>query len=66
MLVTNPRIQEEIGLSDREKAAVKDVFRATGEAELRAMRESYEKLLALLTPEQREKLRQELDQQVCR
>ncbi len=60
----SPVVEEKIGLSDQQKAAVKDAVHAKKEATDRVTREMYEKLLALLTPKQRATLRQELDRRV--
>ena len=54
-------VQEKIGLSRRQQAAVKDVFRAAAERTALAEREACEKVLAILTPQQQQKLRKEVD-----
>jgi tetratricopeptide (TPR) repeat protein len=56
-------VQEKIGLGRRQQAAVKDIFRAAAERTARAEREACEQVLAILTPQQRETLREALSRE---
>ena len=53
-------VQEKIGLSQRQKAALKEISRAAIQRIRRGGVENYKKMLAILTPEQQEKLRKQL------
>ena len=61
--LADPFVEEMIGLDPRQKVALKDVFRAAAERSTRAEGEAYDKLLAILKPEQREKLRKQLSRE---
>ena len=59
--LNDPFVQEKIGLSQaREGGRVKEVFRAAAERQAGGEGEAYDKMLAILTPEQQEKLRKRL------
>ena len=56
-------VQEKIGLTERQKAALKEISRAAIQRIRRGGAENYEKLLAILTPQQQEKLRAQLSRE---
>jgi hypothetical protein len=55
--LSDPGVQEKIGLSEQEKAELKGVTRSWWEAMIPATCETYEKVRGVLTPQQQEKLR---------
>ena len=57
-----PLVQDKIGLSELQKAALQKISRDEKERAFNRDCETYEKLLALLTPQQQEKLREALSQ----
>ena len=60
-VLTDSFVQEKIGLSRRQQAAVKDVFQAAEQGRARAEREACQQVLAILTPQQEQKLREEVE-----